>query len=176
MDQSQIDDVPALHLSDEPPPEIEFHIDDAASLAIFWLLALVTFLQFFTRYVLNNSFAWTEEIARYLLMWLTFFGGAVVFRRRANISIDLFVDLLPRPVGRIVKVVAMLVTIALLILLCWFAWQVAGRVSIQRMSVFDVSMAVVYYGVFAGLVIMTLRAMQAAWQAFRLTNPTQQTE
>ena len=40
-----------------------YAIEDWVTLAVFWLMAVCVFLQFFTRYVLNNSLAWTEEIA-----------------------------------------------------------------------------------------------------------------
>ena len=49
---------------------------------LFWALAIIVFLQFFTRYILNDSLSWTEEIARYGLMWLAFIGGAVVTRKK----------------------------------------------------------------------------------------------
>src|SRR6266702_1925867 len=43
---------------------IEHHPEDWLAFVIFWSLAFIVFLQFFTRYVLNDSLAWTEEIAR----------------------------------------------------------------------------------------------------------------
>ena len=55
---------------------IEHHPEDWIAFVIFWGLAFIVFLQFFTRYVLNDSLAWTEEIARYGLMWVVFIGGA----------------------------------------------------------------------------------------------------
>ena len=48
----------------EAPVDLSGHgLEDWVALAIFWLMCGSVFLQFFTRYVLNNSFAWTEEIA-----------------------------------------------------------------------------------------------------------------
>ena len=67
----------------------EFHAQDEAvdlsgttleawvALGIFWLLGVTVFYQFFTRYVLNDSAAWTEEIARYLLIGTVFVGAAI---------------------------------------------------------------------------------------------------
>ncbi len=53
-------------------------------LVIFWVLAFVVFLQFFTRYVLNNSLGWTEEIARFLLIGVTFIGSVMAVRKNAT--------------------------------------------------------------------------------------------
>ena len=68
---------------------IEHHPEDWLAFVIFWGLAFIVFLQFFTRYVLNDSLAWTEEIARYGLMWVVFIGGAMVTRRNTHIAVEL---------------------------------------------------------------------------------------
>ncbi len=44
-----------------------YGFEDWLTLGIFWMMCGCVFLQFFTRYVLNNSFGWTEEIAIYCL-------------------------------------------------------------------------------------------------------------
>src|SRR5882724_9938344 len=68
---------------------IERHPEDWLAFVIFWSLAFIVFLQFFTRYVLNDSLSWTEEIARYGLMWIVFIGGAVVTRKNSHIAVEL---------------------------------------------------------------------------------------
>lgn len=70
------------------------------ALGFFWLLALTVFFQFFTRYVLNNSAAWTEETARYLLIATVFVGAAVGVTKNNHIQVDFFYRFMPKPVAR----------------------------------------------------------------------------
>src|SRR5512138_1834669 len=74
---------------------IEHYPEDWLAFVIFWSLAFIVFLQFFTRYVLNDSLSWTEEIARYGLMWVVFIGGAMVTRRNSHIAVELLANILP---------------------------------------------------------------------------------
>ena len=69
------------------------------SLAFFWLLGLCVFYQFFTRYVMNDSAAWTEEIARYLLICTVFVGIAAAVRRTRHIHVDFLYRLIPAAGG-----------------------------------------------------------------------------
>ena len=62
-----VDDVHLIVAKDEEVV-IEHHPEDWMAFVLFWGLAFIVFLQFFTRYILNDSLSWTEEIARYGLM------------------------------------------------------------------------------------------------------------
>ena len=78
-----------LIVAEDAEVVIEHYLEDWLAFAIFWGLAFIVFLQFFTRYVLNDSLSWTEEIARYGLMWIVFIGGAMVTRRNTHIAVEL---------------------------------------------------------------------------------------
>lgn len=82
------------------------HWSDAPALVLFVLLAGVVLLQFLSRYVLNDSVAWTEEIARYLLIGVAYAGSVSALRKGEHI----FLEVVYRRVSRAsVKPLAMLV-------------------------------------------------------------------
>lgn len=61
-------------------------------IAIFSLLVLDVLLQVFGRFVLNQSFSFTEEFARFALIWLTVLGAAYLNGRREHLSMDYWLD------------------------------------------------------------------------------------
>ena len=85
-----------LIVAEEEEFEIEHHPEDWLAFAVFWVLGFIVFLQFFTRYVLNDSLAWTEEIARYGLIWVTYIGAIMVTRRHTHIAVVLLPNLCRR--------------------------------------------------------------------------------
>ncbi len=68
--------------------------------ALGFSMALIVALQVFARYVLNHSLFWSEELARFLLIWLTFLGTSVAYHRRAHASIEVVFQRLPRGARR----------------------------------------------------------------------------
>ena len=147
--------------------EIEHHPEDWLAFALFWALAFIVFLQFFTRYILNDSLAWTEEIARYGLMCNTFIGGAMVTRRNSHIAVVLLPNLLPAAAGRVLLALVDLVTLGFLGLLAYFSVLIVERMQVQRMTVIDLSMSYVYGIIAFGCFLMLVRQIQRVFRNVR---------
>ena len=62
-------------------------------------MAAVVFYQVFTRYVMDDSAGWTEEIARYFLVAVVFVGASMSVRKNNHIQVDYFYRLMPAALG-----------------------------------------------------------------------------
>lgn len=65
----------------------------------------------FTRYALGQQAKWSEELARFLLVWVTLLGGAVAFGTKAHLGVDYFVNLLHPAARKVTAVVVHLVVL-----------------------------------------------------------------
>lgn len=128
---------------------------DGLVLAFFWILAFVVFLQFFTRYVLNDSLGWTEEIARYLLIGVTFIGSVMATRKQSHIAVEFVYRWAGRPLRRVAQAGIDLTCLAFFATMSWFCWQIAGR-TMQMMVSIDVPKSIIYYVVSACFALMAL--------------------
>ena len=57
-------------------------------ITIFALLVLDVLFQVLSRYILRTSFTWTEEFARFSLIWMTIVGAAYLNAKREHLSMD----------------------------------------------------------------------------------------
>ena len=157
-----------LIVAEDQEVVIEHHPEDWIAFVIFWSLAFIVFLQFFTRYVLNDSLAWTEEIARYGLMWVVFIGGIMVTRRNTHIAVELLANVMrPGPLRSALLALVDFIKLGFLGLLAYLSWTITERMGMQRMTVFDLPMSYVYAGVAAGCFGMLLRQLQNTWRNAR---------
>src|SRR5262245_34060840 len=91
-------------LEEAPVDLSDLSWEDAIPFIFFWSLAIVVFLQFYTRYFVNNSLAWTEEIARYLLICSAFAGSVMAMRKRSHIAVEALHVYLPKKLSHWVLV------------------------------------------------------------------------
>jgi TRAP-type C4-dicarboxylate transport system permease small subunit len=161
-------DAKRLIEAEEAEVVVEHHPEDWLAFVIFWSLAFIVFLQFFTRYVLNDSLSWTEEIARYGLMWVVFIGGAMVTRRNTHIAVELLANVMkPGPLRAALLAFVDFVKLAFIGLLAFVSWTITERMHFQRMTVFDLPMSYVYAGVAFGCFLMFARQTQNVWRNAR---------
>jgi len=139
-----------------------YQFEDWAAFAIFWVLAVVIFYQFFTRYALNNSASWTEEIARYLLIATAFVGAAVNVRKNNHIQVDFFYRLLPHWFSRPMSVFVDGLRILFLAYCCGLTIELISKIGGQRMAIIDWPIGILYGFVAAGFALMAYRALGVA--------------
>jgi TRAP-type transport system small permease protein len=151
-----------------PEPDLsDYRIEDWATLGLFWLLAIVVFLQFFTRYALNDPLAWTEEIARYLLTCVAFLGGSLAVRRHTHIHVEFLYLYFPRGLARMLSPLVDFIRVAFFGYGTWLCWKVTLIMQTQPMVVVDWPMSIIYGTCALGFALMTLRAIQVAARNWR---------
>jgi len=170
-----------LHLAQEEEaaavePPLDMGAEDWLTLLLFWGLAALVFAQFFSRYVLNNSISWTEEVAGYSLMALTFLGSSMAARRGTHITVEFLPNIVPQGARRWMHLATGLLSAGFFAVSAFLCWQVAQAMQYQPMIAIDQPLSLVYYGILFGLVLTTLRAVTHAVQRFRAGEPDQPTD
>lgn len=135
-------------------------VEDWVTLLLFWAMAACVFLQFFTRYVLNNSFAWTEEIAANCLVVIVFLGSVMCVRMKRHIQVDFIHNLVPANVSRLLLLLVDLIVIGFFAYGSWLLWRYVAIVGNERMITVDLPRGMVFYTVLVAFVLMFLRAIQ----------------
>ncbi len=145
----------------EVPIDLTDHgVEDWVTLGIFWLMCLCVFTQFFTRYVLNNSFAWTEEIAIYCLVGVVFLGSVMCVRTTRHIHVDFLYRYLPPRAGRAVSVLVDVIRIVLFAYLALLVWRYSAIIHDERMTTIDFPKMPFFMMVMVAFVLMALRGVQ----------------
>jgi TRAP-type C4-dicarboxylate transport system permease small subunit len=146
-----------------PPVDLSGHgVEDWGTLLVFWLMALAVILQFFTRYVLNDSFAWTEEIATYCLVAIVFLGSAMCVRLDRHIHVDILFRFLPAGVTRAVATAVDVVRTVFFAYAAWLVWRYMSLIEGETMTTIDLPKNIVYGAVCLGFVLMFVRSVQVS--------------
>jgi len=130
------------------------------------LMSVVVFVQVVCRFVLQSSLPWSEELSRYLLVWVSFLGGAYGVRQGAHIGVEAFMLLFPK---KIQKIVAIFVTIAS-IFLCAVILKYGFDIVSTQLSKMQVSpamripMGYMYAAIPIGMVFFIIRYVQMLFE------------
>ena len=156
-----------FHATDEEVDLSGTPIEAWVALGFFWLLGATVFYQFFTRYVLNNSASWTEEIARYLLIATVFTGATIGVAKNNHIQVDFFYKFMPQWLSKFMNTLVDIMRIGFFGAATFLTYQMMEKLGNYKMTIIDLPMNLVYGVVLVGFAAMCIRAiwvMKIHWQ------------
>jgi TRAP-type C4-dicarboxylate transport system permease small subunit len=99
---------------------IKRFIDVSLNILVIALLALLLIIvttQILARYIFNHPLSWSEELARYIFIWIVFLGVAIAFRNNRHLRMELLSLIIPNVFRRIIAILVFWITNAFLVLL-----------------------------------------------------------
>ena len=116
-----------------------------------WLLILmlaamsvIIFANVTLRYTTSQSIEWAEEVARHLMIWMTFIGVGPVLRYGGHIAVENLQDALPRPVAQALRLLIAVLMFGFLAFFVWFGLQYMDRTQYQSTPATQISFAYIY--------------------------------
>jgi len=97
------------------------------AVSLFALLTFVVLWGVFSRYALGAQGTWTDELARYLLVWVSLIGGALMYREHGHLGVDYFVGKFDPEAQRVTAIIVERIV-------CGFALFVLGYGGFTLMS------------------------------------------
>jgi TRAP-type C4-dicarboxylate transport system permease small subunit len=122
-------------------------------------MALAVFLQVMFRYLINAPLFWTEEFARYCLIWASLLGAAAAMKRGEHIAVRFFMDRFPSTLRRTLSVIAWLSIIGILVIVFLGGIKLVVVAQAQISPALRISMSIPYMAIPVGSGIMLFHAI-----------------
>ena len=100
--------------------ENTLNIAMAVALAV---MVVLVFGNVVLRYAFNSGITWSEEMSRYLFVWLTFLGAIGAFKNKEHLGVDMVIKRLPNKMKKVVLVISDLMILFVLYLVLEGSWK-----------------------------------------------------
>lgn len=145
-------------------------IEDSILIAMFIAMVGVIFLQVIMRFVFNNSSSWSEELGKFLFVWLSWLGISIGHRRNEHIKITLLVDILPHKTKKIFEAISELILIVICGITLYYGIIMIGIQKNVPYAGIKISTSWGYLSLVLGCGIFMLRAIVYFIQAIQSMN------
>ena len=111
---------------------------------LMFLMVSIIFMQVLARYLFGNSLSWSEEIGRYIFVWMTFIGSAVAVRNKLHVNLDMFVSRFPAPLKKLCLIISYASMLIFTLVLIYGGYRFVMRGSQQMSAALQIPMHYVY--------------------------------
>lgn len=139
---------------------LERTIDVLTGAAVAVMVVAISY-QVFGRYVLDRSPSWSEELSRYLMVWLTMLGAAAAVRGGGHIAVTTLIDMLSPPARRAALALRDVALVGTCGVLTWWGIGFAQLNHTQESAAMDIPMSIPYAALPVGAALITLLVLLA---------------
>ena len=128
----------------------------AVLIAIVGVMTVVVFLQVLYRYVFAQPLQWSEELARYLFVWLSIMGATLALQKKGHFGLDLFYKMLSNRFQRIVKFPVYLLPGIVIFVILFQGIILVQKTALQESPAMGISMGWAYASLPVGGALMAI--------------------
>lgn len=151
-------------------------INDTACIIVLGLLSLFVVLQVFARYAIGAPLTWSEELARYLQIWMVMLGSATMMRKGGHLAIDLVTASLPAKVKRVTDVIVFISIIVFFGIVCYQGVLVTVNAASQTSPALNMPMSYVYAAIPVGSGLILMETVIRFIRFIKTGSPNEKTE
>ena len=138
------------------------------SSVILAIMTIVTFVAAVNRFTFNYSMPWTEELVKFLVMWMTMVGAAMGVGTNEHVGIDVFINCFPKIVQHCISQIMNLIGVFFSVIFCYIGIQMVQKQYLQTSTALQISMGVVYACVVVGAVLMFTEFAYKFYMGFKV--------
>lgn len=152
------------------------HPLESALCGLIAAMAVVTFSQVVARYVFQAPLSWSEELARFLLMWLSMLSAAYAFKIKAHFALRFVLKAFSPSVERLVLLGVSLLVAIFLATFIYFSVVFVLGVEGHRAPALQIPMELPYSSAIVGGLLMLYYVLKHLWQDLKMgyTGPAEQ--
>jgi TRAP-type C4-dicarboxylate transport system permease small subunit len=142
--------------------------------ALVAVMVVVGFLQIANRFVLNISLSWSEELQRYMHIWIVFLAIPVGYRRGAHLGMNMLLERMTRRLHDALVTLQEILWLVLAVAIAWFATRIMEVAQNQSSSTLGITMDWIYLAQVVGGIYLALVATRrlvtrlTPWQLIKL--------
>ncbi len=122
-------------------------------------MSCIVFANVALRYTTNLSITWAEEVARYMMVWMTFLGAGLTLRYGGHVAISNLMDALSPKAQRVLRAVIVVCLFIFFAVMIWVGYNYAMRMRFQLTPATRIPFSYVYAAIPVGFFLMAVHLM-----------------
>lgn len=130
------------------------------------IMTIVIFSQVVARYIIGSSLAWSEELSRFLMIYMILIGAALALRDKQLIAVEILPEILKGTLKRWLTIIVQLISIIFYVVLMIYGFKVAQSFGNQIAPGTGISMFFIYLSLPIGGVLLLMNSLTCILEEF----------
>ncbi len=148
---------------------LDQYFEEILLVTLISVMSALIIAQIFMRFVIGSSITWSEELARYLFIWMTWIGTSYAVKKHAHIRVTAFTQKVPQRLTHHLSIFTHLVFLAFCVLIVKEGMALSEKIFRfnQQSASLGIRMGYIYLAPVVGLSLTGLRLLQCIYQDVR---------
>ncbi|HCU07528.1 MAG TPA: TRAP transporter small permease [Clostridiales bacterium] len=142
-------------------------IEEITIITMFSIMVIVIFAQVIMRYVFNNSLYWSEELGKFLFVWISWLGISLGEREGEHIKITMLTDRLSFKKAHVFNIISSLTVLVICLITFYFSSSLVMSQWTTKYAGIHISISWGYLAVAVGTGLMSIRSVAAIMKSFK---------